>query len=240
MEFKDYYQVMGVARDATQDEIKRAYRQLARKHHPDVSKASDAEERFKELGEANEVLKDPEKRAAYDRLGANWKKGQDFQPPPDWNTDFESSSPGFGGQDTGEQSDFLSRFFAVDSPANKPMRRAPRATTPTAKTATPKSRSAWKRLTTVARAGSPCKCRKSMPMGTWYCANTRSNSPFRAAYGPGSASGWPGKADPAWAKASAATFTWRSSSCLTSITASTNTTCIWIFRSRLGRRRWAR
>jgi curved DNA-binding protein len=111
MEFKDYYQVMGVARDATQDEIKRAYRQLARKHHPDVSKASDAEERFKELGEANEVLKDPEKRAAYDRLGANWKKGQDFQPPPDWNTDFESNSPGFGGQDTGEQSDFFESLF---------------------------------------------------------------------------------------------------------------------------------
>jgi curved DNA-binding protein len=111
MEFKDYYQVMGVARDATQDEIKRAYRQLARKHHPDVSKTSDAEERFKELGEANEVLKDPEKRAAYDRLGANWKKGQDFQPPPDWNTDFESSSPGFGGQDTGEQSDFFESLF---------------------------------------------------------------------------------------------------------------------------------
>lgn len=111
MEYKDYYQVMGVARSATQDEIKHAYRQLARKHHPDVSKASDAEERFKELGEANEVLKDPEKRAAYDRLGANWKKGQDFQPPPDWNTDFESSSQGFGGQDTGEQSDFFESLF---------------------------------------------------------------------------------------------------------------------------------
>ena len=111
MEYKDYYKIMGVARSATQDEIKRAYRQLARKHHPDVSKASDAEERFKELGEANEVLKDPEKRAAYDRLGANWKKGQYFQPPPDWNTDFESSGPGFGGQDTGEQSDFFESLF---------------------------------------------------------------------------------------------------------------------------------
>jgi curved DNA-binding protein len=111
MEYKDYYQVMGVARDATQDEIKRAYRQLARKHHPDVSKASDAEERFKELGEANEVLKDPEKRAAYDRLGSNWKKGQDFQPPPDWNTDFESSTQGFGDQDSGEQSDFFESLF---------------------------------------------------------------------------------------------------------------------------------
>lgn len=111
MEYKDYYQVMGVARDATPDEIKRAYRKLARQYHPDVNKQSDAEAKFKELGEANEVLKDPEKRAAYDRLGANWKKGQDFQPPPDWNTDFESSGPGFGGQDTGEQSDFFESLF---------------------------------------------------------------------------------------------------------------------------------
>jgi len=111
MEYKDYYQVMGVARNATQDEIKRAYRQLARKHHPDVSKATDAEARFKELGEANEVLKDPEKRAAYDRLGSNWKKGQDFQPPPDWNTNFETGSQDFGGQDTGEQSDFFESLF---------------------------------------------------------------------------------------------------------------------------------
>jgi curved DNA-binding protein len=78
MEFKDYYKIMGVARDATQDEIKRAYRQLARKYHPDVSKDPEAEARFKELGEANAVLKDIEKRAAYDRLGANWQAGQGF------------------------------------------------------------------------------------------------------------------------------------------------------------------
>jgi curved DNA-binding protein len=111
MEYKDYYQVMGVARSATQDQIKRAYRQLAGKHHPDVSMASDAEARFKELGEANEVLKDPEKRAAYDRLGANWKKGQHFQPPPDWDMNFGSSSQGFGAQDAGEQSDFFESLF---------------------------------------------------------------------------------------------------------------------------------
>ena len=111
MEYKDYYQVMGVARSATQDEIKRAYRQLARKYHPDVNKQGDAEAKFKELGEANEVLKDPEKRAAYDRLGANWKQGQDFQPPPDWNTGYETGGQGFGGQDTGEQSDFFESLF---------------------------------------------------------------------------------------------------------------------------------
>ncbi|MFU8822445.1 MAG: DnaJ domain-containing protein, partial [Gammaproteobacteria bacterium] len=80
MDFKDYYATLGVARTATADEVKRAYRKLARKYHPDVSKEPDAEARFKEVGEAYEVLKDPEKRAAYDQLGANWKAGQDFRP----------------------------------------------------------------------------------------------------------------------------------------------------------------
>ncbi|MDH3515045.1 MAG: DnaJ domain-containing protein, partial [Gammaproteobacteria bacterium] len=88
MEFKDYYQIMGVSRDASQDEIKRAYRRLARKYHPDVSKETDAEARFKDIGEAYEVLKDPEKRAAYDRFGKEWKAGQDFRPPPDWKPEF--------------------------------------------------------------------------------------------------------------------------------------------------------
>ena len=84
MEFKDYYLVMGVEKSATPEDIKRAHRKLARKYHPDVSKEKDAEARFKELAEAYDVLKDPEKRAAYDRLGANYKAGQEFQPPPDW------------------------------------------------------------------------------------------------------------------------------------------------------------
>ena len=111
MEFKDYYQIMGVKRDATQDEIKRAYRKLARKYHPDVSKERDAEARFKEVGEAYEVLKDPEKRAAYDQLGANWKAGQDFRPPPDWDQGFEFHGGGFTGADAEQFSDFFESLF---------------------------------------------------------------------------------------------------------------------------------
>ncbi len=117
MRFKDYYQVMGVPRTASQDEIKRAYRKLARKYHPDVSKEKDAEDRFKELQEANEVLKDPEKRAAYDQLGADWRQGQDFRPPPDWGKGFEFSRHEFGGERAGgEYSDFFSELFGSRSP----------------------------------------------------------------------------------------------------------------------------
>jgi curved DNA-binding protein len=109
MQFRDYYQVMGLARTATQDDIKRAYRKLARKYHPDVSKEPDAEARFKEVGEAYEVLKDPEKRAAYDRLGADWKAGQEFRPPPDWDAGFEFAG---GPAGAGAQfSDFFETLF---------------------------------------------------------------------------------------------------------------------------------
>lgn len=111
MEFKDYYAIMGVKRDATQDEIKRAYRKLARKYHPDVSKEPDAEARFKEVGEAYEVLKDPEKRAAYDQLGARWKAGQDFRPPPDWDQGFEFHGGGPAGVDAEQFSDFFASLF---------------------------------------------------------------------------------------------------------------------------------
>lgn len=111
MDYKDYYKIMGVERDATQDEIKRAYRKLARKYHPDVSKESDAEVRFKELGEAYEVLKDPEKRAAYDQLGSQWQQGQDFRPPPDWDAGFEFSGGGYTQGDAGVYSDFFEDLF---------------------------------------------------------------------------------------------------------------------------------
>lgn len=111
MEFKDYYAIMGVERDANQNEIKRAYRKQARKYHPDVSKEADAEKRFKEVGEAYEVLKDPEKRAAYDQLGSNWKAGQDFQPPPDWEQGFEFHGGGFTSADAEQFSDFFETLY---------------------------------------------------------------------------------------------------------------------------------
>ncbi len=118
MEFKDYYKVMGVARDATETQIKQAYRKLARKYHPDVSKEKDAEARFKELGEAYEVLKSPEKRAAYDQLGQGPRPGEDFRPPPDWGAGFEFSGPGPGagtGAGHADYSDFFESLFGAAS-----------------------------------------------------------------------------------------------------------------------------
>lgn len=113
MKYKDYYKILGVERGASQDEIKRAYRKLARKYHPDVSKQADAEARFKEVNEANEVLKDAEKRAAYDSLGNQWRAGQDFRPPPGGfrsRQDFH-----FDDGDGADFSDFFSSIFGGPS-----------------------------------------------------------------------------------------------------------------------------
>ncbi|HVT35220.1 MAG TPA: DnaJ C-terminal domain-containing protein [Nevskiaceae bacterium] len=107
MEYKDYYKVLGVSRTASEDEIKRAYRKLARQYHPDKNKAKGAEEKFKEINEANEVLSDPKKRQAYDSLGANWKAGSQFTPPPGWQN-FGAGRGRVGGMDF---SDFFSSLF---------------------------------------------------------------------------------------------------------------------------------
>lgn len=114
MKYQDYYQILGVNRDASAEDIKKAYRRLARKYHPDVSKEASAEERFKEVAEAYEVLRDSEKRAAYDQLGSNWRAGQEFRPPPGWqsSTRGPGGSPfggGFGGR---EFSDFFESLFS--------------------------------------------------------------------------------------------------------------------------------
>ena len=111
MEYKDYYKILGVKRDASQDDIKRAYRRLARKYHPDISKEAEAETKFKDVGEAYEVLKDPEKRAAYDKFGSNWQEGQDFKPPPNWDAGFEFSGGGFTDAGQAGFSDFFEELF---------------------------------------------------------------------------------------------------------------------------------
>ena len=105
VQYKDYYQILGVSREATADEIKKAYRKLAKQYHPDVSKEANAEEKYKEINEAYEVLKDPEKRKKYDTLGMNWQSGQDFTPPPGW------QHVEFGGGDMGGFSDFFKTIF---------------------------------------------------------------------------------------------------------------------------------
>ena len=120
MEYKDYYQFMGVRRDAKPDEIKRAYRKLARKYHPDVSKEPDAENKFKELQEAYEVLKDSKKRAAYDQLGQQWQSGQAFKAPPSW--EFHGFDTGSFSGVGGEFSDFFETLFGGGSRRYTPHR----------------------------------------------------------------------------------------------------------------------
>ncbi len=111
MEFKDYYAVLGLERTVAQDEIKRAYRKLARKYHPDVSKEPEAEVRFKEVAEAYEALKDVEKRAAYDDVWNRYQRGQDFNPPPGWTSGFEFSGGAEGDSQDFNRSDFFEALF---------------------------------------------------------------------------------------------------------------------------------
>lgn len=117
VKFKDYYEILGIPRTSSADDIKKAYRKLARKYHPDINKNAGAEARFKEIGEANEVLSDPDKRSRYDQLGRNWQSGQDFRPPSDFGggsyafRGAPGGGRGFKGQDMGEFSDFFEMLF---------------------------------------------------------------------------------------------------------------------------------
>ena len=116
MQWKDYYKVLGVARSATEDEVKKAYRKLARKHHPDVNKASDSQARMQEINEASEVLRDPQKRAAYDSLGergqfADVGGADGFRPPPGWNPGFDAGD--IDPADLGSHSDFFEALFGA-------------------------------------------------------------------------------------------------------------------------------
>ena len=106
LQYKDYYDILGVTRAASQDDIRKAYRKLAKRHHPDVSKEKDSDARYREINEAYEVLKDPDKRAKYDTLGADWQQGQDFTPPPGW-----GNMGGGGHVEYGGEWDSFSDFF---------------------------------------------------------------------------------------------------------------------------------
>lgn len=123
MEFKDYYATLGVERSATHDELKRAYRKLARKFHPDVSKEPDAESRFKEVAEAHEALIDPERRAAYDEIGQRHARGEPFEPPPGWDSGFEFSgrrAPGNGHAGDADFSAFFESIFGRGGQHERP------------------------------------------------------------------------------------------------------------------------
>jgi curved DNA-binding protein len=111
MEFKDYYSTLGLKRSATPEQIKRAYRRLARKYHPDVSKEADAEARFKEVAEAHEALHDPERRAAYDELDDRRRRGESFEPPTGWRTDFDGQRSAADAQAQAEHSAFFESLF---------------------------------------------------------------------------------------------------------------------------------
>ena len=120
MEYKDYYKTMGLERSASQEDIQRAHRKLSRKFHPDVSKEPNAEAQFKEVGEAYKVLKDPEKRAAYDQLGTGMHAGQEFHTPPDWNQGFEHAGRGFSEAESRQQSDFFESLFGHRARSGRP------------------------------------------------------------------------------------------------------------------------
>ena len=135
MKFQDYYQTLGIPREASADDIKRAYRKLARRYHPDINKEKGAEERFKAINEAHEVLANPETRKRYDELGANWREGQEFRPPPGWEQFFSQGGQQshayrrFQGGEFGQGgfSDFFEALFGQAMGGRARSQSAPRA-----------------------------------------------------------------------------------------------------------------
>ena len=216
MKFKDYYETFGLPREATQDEIKRAYRKLARKYHPDVSKAADAEARFKELGEAYAVLKDPEKRAAYDQMGSQWRAGQDFQPPPDWNAGFEFSGATPAPATGMHHSDFFEALFGRQARGARRSGQPWPRRGPSRQGADRSGRRLPRRPAQhlAARAG------RWMHRVMSSCASAGSTSASPRASVPASICASPDRASRAWAMARRATCTWRSLSTRTRVTAS--------------------
>jgi len=164
MQFKDYYQVLGVPREATADEIKKAFRKLARKYHPDVSKEPEAEQRMREINEAYAVLSDLEKRAAYDQLGQGYQPGQEFRPPPDWDAGFEFSTRGASPRGAADFSDFFAEMFGGLGGEREAFARRVGHFVLRAKTTMPRCCWTWTMPLSAPSGRSACACRKWMPI----------------------------------------------------------------------------
>ena len=243
MQFKDYYQVLGVARDATADAIKKAYRQLARKYHPDVSKEADAAARMSEVNEANAVLSDPERRAAYDAVGQGRRQGEPFTPPPDWDAGFEFSGRGFDGAWTrGDFSDFFAELFGRRPAPARTRRAGAGAALRDARRGPPRQDRARSRGRLARRhaAGHAAQRRRSTRRAASRCSARTLDVKIPAGVQarPADPSGRPGRRR-ATAARRPATCSWRCTSSRIRAFASTarisSPTCRW----RPGRRRWA-
>jgi DnaJ-class molecular chaperone len=178
MEFKDYYKILGVEKTATADEIKKAFRKLARKYHPDVSKEPDAQARMAELNEAQAVLSDPEKRIAYDALGNQPPGQRDFRPPPNWDAGFEFSDGAGGGGPGEDYSDFFEQLFGRARHGGGAAHEAIAANRnpSAAPTTTPRSNWSCSTRTTARNATSVCAAPSSTTAAMWWPKTARSAS----------------------------------------------------------------
>lgn len=169
MEFKDYCKSLGVDRTTSDEPIKKAFRRLARKHHPDINKAPDAAERRQDLNEAHDVLRDPEKRAPYDQTEAGAHDGQDLRPPPGWNSGFEFSGSPDAFADGADHSAFFEALFGAGRYGASGARAAQGATRHEHATTTRKSSCLWRTLLSVPHARCRCKAPCSTPVGMSRC-----------------------------------------------------------------------